>query len=102
MSMFKTPFSSTLAINGHLFLAAMQGLTAVSIWPMSSEAWGLGLLGILLGLSALANLIAALRKMMKVYAREKEVARLAATSRAPEPSDFASHETLKAAGMIDD
>lgn len=102
MSTLKTPFNSTLAINGHLFLAAMQGITAASIWPKSPEWWGLGLLSILLVLSALANLIAALRKMNKVFAREKEVSRLAATSRAPEPSDLASHETLKAAGMIDD
>lgn len=102
MSMFKTPFSSTLAINGHLFLSAAQGITSASIWPMSSEAWGLGLLSILLGLSALANLIAAARKMMKVYAREKEIARLATSSRLPEPSDLAGFDAMKNAGMFND
>ena len=102
MSTFKTPFNATLAINGHFFLTAMQGITAASIWPMSQELWGLGFLSILLGLSALANLIAALRKMVKVYGREKEIARLAASSRLPEPSDLAGVDTLQNAGMFDD
>jgi hypothetical protein len=102
MSTFKTPFSSTLAINGHLFLGAMQTITAVSIWPSSPEWWGFGLLSVLLGLSAFANLIAALRKMVKVYGREKEIARLAMSSRQPEPSDLAGFDAMKNAGMFND
>jgi hypothetical protein len=40
--------------------------------------------------------------MVKIYGREKEFARLAATSRAPDPSDLADQNALKNAGMTDD
>lgn len=102
MGDFKTPFNSVLAVNGHFFLAAMQGITAAWMWPSSWEWWGLGVLSILLGLSALASAISALRAMVKIHVREKEIARLAATSRAPEPSDLAGTDALKQAGMLDD
>ena len=102
MSDFKTPFNSVLAVNGHFFLAAMQGIAAAWTWPSSWEWWGLGVLSILLGLSALASAIAALRAMVKIHAREKEIARLAATSRAPEPSDLAGIDALRNAGMFNE
>lgn len=102
MSNFKTPASSILAINGRFFLAAMQVIAAFSMWPSNPEWWGLGVISVLLGLSAMANVIAAFRAMLKVYAREKEIARLAQTSRAPEPSDLVGADALKNAGMFND
>ena len=101
MSINKTPVSSITKINGHLFLGAVQTMTAVWLWPSSLDWWGLGVLSVLLGLSALAGILAALRDMLTVYTREKEIARFHATSRAPEPSDLADQDALRNAGMID-
>lgn len=97
-----TPISAIIKVNGHLFLGAVQGAAAFWLWPSSLEWLGLGVLSILFGLSAFASVIAALRAMLKVYAREKEIARLAAASRAPEPSDLAGADALKKAGMFND
>lgn len=102
MSNFKTPAGSIFAINGHIFLAAMQIIAAFLIWPANPDWWGFGLLSVVLGLSAMANVIAAFRAMLKVHAREKEIARLAQTSRAPEPSDLVGADALKDAGMFND
>jgi len=40
--------------------------------------------------------------MVKLYAREKELARLSATARAPVQSDLASDNVMEDAGMFDD
>ena len=98
----KTPVSAILKINGHFLFAALQGGASVLLWPSSLEWWGFGLLSVLLGLSAVASVVTALRDVAKVYAREKEVARFTAMSRAPEPSDLADQDALKSAGMIND
>jgi hypothetical protein len=59
-------------------------------------------LSILLSLSALASAIAAIRDMVKLYIREREIARFAATARTPDPSDLADQDALKNAGMFDE
>ncbi|MDF1803193.1 hypothetical protein [Thalassovita sp.] len=98
----KTPVSSIAAVNGHFLTAFLLGASAYWLWPSSPERWGFGLFSILLGFAALGKLIAALRAMIKIYGREKVLARLAATSRVPDPSDLADQNALKNAGMVDD
>lgn len=98
----KTPISSVLTVNGHFLQAFVLGAGAYWVWPSSPEWWGFGLLSIVLWFGALSKTIEALRAMVKIYGREKELARFAATSRAPAPSDLADHNALKDAGMIDD
>lgn len=98
----KTPIGAILKINGHLLLAFLYGGTAWLIWPTNPEWWGFGLLSILLGAAALASLIAAFRAMTKLYVRERELARFASSARAPVPSDLASKNALKDAGMFHD
>lgn len=98
----KTPISSILGVNGHFLQAFLLGSCAFWLWPSSPEWWGFGLLSITLGLGAFGKTIEALRAMVKIYGREKELARLAATSRAPDPSDLADQSALKNSGMIDD
>ena len=102
MSLGKTPTASVLTVNGHFFQAFLLGAFAWWLWPSSPEWWGFGLLSIILGVGAFGKTIEALRAMVKIYGREKELARLAATSRAPDPSDLADENALKNAGMIDD
>lgn len=89
-------------INAQLLGASLLGITGWLIWPSSPEWWGFGLVSIVLGACAAANTIGALRTILKVYVRERELARLAATSRAPDPSDLADQNTLKNAGMLND
>jgi len=98
----KTPVSSIAAVNGNFLTAFLLGASAYWLWPSSPEWWGLGLFSIILGVGAFGKTIEALRAMVKVYGREKELARLAASSRAPDPSDLADQSALKDAGMVDD
>jgi len=102
MNLGKTPPASIFTVNGHLLHAFLLGGLAWWLWPSSPEWWGFGLLSIILGAAAFGKSIEALRAMVKIYGREKELARLAATSRAPDPSDLADQNALKDAGMIDD
>ncbi len=99
----KTPDSSIASVNGHFLVVFLLGASAYWLWPSSPEWWGFGLFSIILGFAALGKMIAAYRAMIKIYGREKELARLAATSRAPDPSDLAYQNALKNAGiMIED
>lgn len=102
MSLIKTPTSSVLAVNGHFLQAFLLGASARWLWPSSPEWWGFGLFSIILSFAAFGKTVEALRAMLKIYGREKEFARLAATSRAPDPSDLADQNALKNAGMTDD
>lgn len=98
----KTSVSSIAAVNGHFLTACLLGASAYWLWPSSPEWWGFGLLAVILGIGAFSKTIEALRAMIKIYGREKELARVAATSRAPDPSDLADQSALKDAGMVDD
>lgn len=102
MSMIKTPTGAILKLNGHFLQAFLCGGVAWLIWPTNPKWWGFGLLSILLGAAALASLIVASRAMSKLYVRERELARFAATARTPDPSDLADHDVLKNAGMFDE
>ena len=102
MTIRKTPFSSIVAINGHMLLAFLTGGIAWLMWPTSPEWWGLGVMSIILGAASFSSTITALRSMLKVFSREKEIARFTSNSRAPEPSDLADSDALKRAGLIDD
>ena len=94
--------SVILAINGYLLQTFLFGACAWWLWPSSPEWWAFGALSIALGAGALSTFLAALRAMANLYEREKELARFAATSRAPTPSDLADQNALKDAGMIDE
>ncbi len=98
----KTPVDSIAAVNGHFLTAFLLGASAYWLWPSSPEWWGFGLLAVILGIGAFSKTIEALRAMVKIYGREKELARLAASSRAPDPSVLADQSALKDAGMVDD
>ena len=98
----KTPIGAILKVNGHFLQASLFGAVAWLIWPTNPQWWGFGLLSILLGATAFAGLIAAIRAMAKLYVRERELARFAATARAADPSDLADQNALKNAGMFDE
>lgn len=102
MNWNKTPLGAILKVNGNFLQAFLFGGVAWLIWPTNPKWWGFGLLSILLGAAALASLIAALRAMTKLYVRERELARFAATARTADPSDLANQDTLKNAGMFDE
>ena len=102
MRMGKTPNSSILAVNGLFFQAFLAGACAWWLWPSSPEWWGFGLISVILGVAAFGKIVAGFRAMVKIHGREKEFARLAATSRSPDPSDLADQDALRDAGMIDD
>lgn len=98
----KTPVEPILKINGMLLHSFLLAGGAWWLWPSSPKWWGFGLISILLGIAAFGKAVVALRDIIKLHAREKEIAHLAATSRAPDPSDLADQNALKTAGMLDD
>ncbi len=102
MTIGKAPFSSILTVNGHLLQSFLLGGGAWWLWPSSPQWWGFGLLSIMLSAAAFGKAVEALRAMVKLYARERDFSRLAATSRAPDPSDLAGQDALRNAGMFDD
>ena len=93
---------SVLRINILLLCAVLLAAIAWAIWPLSPEWWGFELLSIFLGMAAVAALIDAVRTMVKLHERQKIIARMEATARPAEQTDFADIEALKKAGMIDE
>lgn len=102
MKRIASPAGAVLRINVLLLGAVLLAAIAWAIWPSSPEWWGFGLLSIILGLAAFGTLIDAVRAMVKLYERQKIVARMEATARPAEQTEFADHDALKQAGMIDE
>ncbi len=98
---FRSSLRSTVVINVHLLLASGCGLTAWAIWPKAPEWWGLGFLSIILTISAIGMLAAAIRTMMAAYDRESAVAEYMAQGGKAKSSRLASAEDLKSAGMLE-
>ena len=94
--------TAAIKINGQLLFAFLLGGASWWLWPSSPKWWGLGMVSIVLGAGSLGKLIEALRSMGKIYAREKELSRLAATARSPVQSDLANDSAMEDAGMFDD
>lgn len=97
----KSSFGIVFKINMHLLGAFTYSVGAWLIWPDNPKWWGFGLLSIALGMAAPALLIKAIKMMFKLYARDKEFAEFEEANRAAEPSELASIDDLKKAGMIE-
>jgi len=87
-------------INANLLGAFSYGVGAWLLWPDSLKSWGFGLISIMLGMAAPALLIKAIIMMFKLHARDKEFAKFEDDNRTAEPSELASVDDLKRAGMI--
>lgn len=96
----KSSRSTVFKINMYLLGAFSYAVGAWLIWPDSLKWWGFGLMSIMLGITAPAMLIKAIMMMSKLYDRDKEFADFEEANRAAEPSELASVDDLKRAGMI--
>jgi hypothetical protein len=96
----KSSFGTVFRINMNLLGAFSYALIAWAIWPDSAKWWGFGLLSIALALAAPALLIRAIILMAKLYSRDKAIAAFEAANRIADPSELASDEALRKAGMI--
>lgn len=101
-SLFRSSFRSTIAINADLLMATGCGFVAWAIWPDEPEWWGLGLMSIMLGISAVGCLGRAIRSMAAVYSRDKTVAKYMAQGGETKSSRLATADDLTHAGMLDD
>lgn len=100
MNPHKSNWGIVFKINMHLLGAFLYGVGAWLLWPDSLKSWGFGLISIMLGMAAPALLIKAIIMMFKLHARDKEFAKFEEDNRAAEPSELASVDDLKRAGMI--
>ncbi len=96
----KSSRGTVFKINMYLLGAFSYAVGAWLIWPDSLKWWGFGLMSIMLGIAAPAMLIKAIMIMFKLHARDKEFAEFEEANRAAEPSELASVDDLKKAGMI--
>ena len=96
----KSSRGTVFKINMYLLGAFSYAFGAWLIWPDSLKWWGFGLMSIALAITAPAMLIKAIMMMFKLYARDKEFAEFEEANRAAEPSELASLDDLKRAGMI--
>ena len=97
----KSSRCTVFKINMYLLGAFSYAVGAWLIWPDSLKWWGFGLMSIALGIAAPAMLIKAIMMMFKLYARDKEFAEFEDENSVAEPSELASVEDLKKAGMIE-
>lgn len=100
MTSRKSNWGTILKINLSLLGAFSFGVGAYLIWPDSLKWWGFGLISIIVGMAAPALLIKAIIMMFKLHARDKEIAEFEEANGAAEPSELASVDDLKRAGMI--
>lgn len=101
MSQHKSGRSVVFKINMNLLGAFSYGVAAWLIWPDSLKGWGFGLISIILGVAAPAQLVRAIIMMAEFHTREKEFAEFEENNRAAEPSELASVDDLRRAGMIE-
>jgi len=97
----KTSFGSVLSVNGKLLAAFIAGALAWVCWPNSSEWWQLGLFSVVLWFGAAGKLIEAIRAMIKIYVRDKQIAAFMAQGRTASNSELATQDALRKAGMTD-
>ncbi len=100
MSQEKSSRGIVFKINLYLLGASSYAVGAWLIWPDSLKWWGFGLLSIVLGLSAPVLLTKAIVMMARLHARDKEFAEFEEANPTAEPSELASIDDLKRAGMI--
>lgn len=90
-----------IGINGSLLMAAFLTATAWFIWPSEPEYWGFGFLSIICAAAGLAKLIAAIKEMVRLYLRDRALAKFMAKGAEPQSSELASPDALRKAGMTD-
>ncbi len=102
MKPFQSGGTSTLRINIHLLTAFGCGFAAWAMWPRSIEWWGLGVLSMLCGATAIIETVKALRLMASRRNKERALADYAALGGKPKSSRLASNDDLRRWGMVDD
>ncbi|MCB1471022.1 MAG: hypothetical protein KDK08_28540 [Rhizobiaceae bacterium] len=102
MKHFQSNFRSVAAININLLTSLACGFAAWAIWPQSAEWWGLGVLSIMLGLSAIVGVGKALSLMATLYNKGRVMNEYMAQGGKPKSAHMASNTELDRAGMFDD
>lgn len=100
-ALLKTPASAILAVNGKFLGAALTGFTAWATWPSSAEWWQAAIISVIMGLASVGLFVGALVLIVRIYSREREIARLLSQGRSLRPADLAGTDALRKAGMID-
>jgi len=100
MSDRKSSLGTIVKINMTLLAAVTCAFIAWAVWPARLEWWGFGLMSIIIGLAAPANLARAITLMVQLYHRDKAIAAFEATNKKSDPSKLVSDEALRKAGMI--
>lgn len=92
---------STAIINGKLLAAAT--LTGIGAWlyPSSIQDWGWGFLAIMLWLSSFGLVIEVIRLAVKIYLRDRALAKFTSQGQQPKSAELASSDALQNAGMTD-
>lgn len=94
---------SVVAINMKLLSCALLAGAAWYLWPTSwLEEWRSGVLAVFAAWGTVIAAMQALKAMIALYTRDKAIDEFQAHGLQPKSSKMASHDALKAAGMLDD
>lgn len=99
---YQSAFGAIFRINVKLLFSSTFTFTGWQMWPDNALGYGWGFLAICLFGSAFGMLIEALKEMTKLYVRDREIEHYMAQGNKPTAAEFASEDTQKRAGMIDD
>lgn len=95
-------FGTIVRINGRLLLATGTGIGAWALWPIMLGDWNFGLIVLMLILVTLKMAFEAFGDAIKLYSRDRAVARFLDSARPAKSARLADDADLRRAGMIDD
>lgn len=99
---FQRNIGPVVAINTKLLSCALLAGATWYLWPASwLEGWRSGVLAVFAACGAIMSLVQALKAMIQLYTRDRAIAEFQELGAKPKSSRMASHDALKAAGMID-
>lgn len=92
-------FGSTVLINLKFLIAGGFGWISWKVWPTTPEWWGLSVVSTMAGLGAASLALDAIKLMIRVYQRDRELYGYHALGHEPKFSKLASKDELDKAGM---
>ena len=98
----RIPWSAVLALNGQFLGSVATGVLGWNIWPTRPEWWAMGVLACVMGLASVTLFVRAIATMVRIHARQREIASLLARGQALRPAELAGGDALRRAGMTDD
>lgn len=97
-----TPIRAILSVNRQFLAAFFLGFIAWLSWPTSAEWWPFAILSVITAAAAVGYTIGAVVLMVRIHARDRQIAAMLAKGRVAHPAEMIDRDALRRAGMSDD